>query len=46
MEDVARRKASARSERRSMQRAAGKLTRDRERLAYLEPGAIARDPSR
>ena len=29
---------SARSERRSRERAADKLARDRERLAYLEPG--------
>ncbi len=35
---MAKRKASARAERRSRQRAADKLTRDRERLAYLEPG--------
>jgi hypothetical protein len=35
---VAKRKISARGERRLQQRAAEKLTRDRERLAYLEPG--------
>jgi hypothetical protein len=35
---VAKRKVSARAERRSRQRDADKLTRDRERLAYLEPG--------
>ena len=35
---MAKRKVSARGERRSRQRAADKLARDRERLAYLEPG--------
>ncbi len=35
---MAKRKVSARAERRSAQRAADKLARDRERLAYLEPG--------
>jgi hypothetical protein len=35
---VAKRKVSARTARRSRQRDADKLTRDRVRLAYLEPG--------
>jgi hypothetical protein len=35
---VARRKLSPRASRRSAERSAEKLTRDRERLAYLEPG--------
>ena len=35
---MAKRKVPARAERRSRQRAADKLARDRERLAYLEPG--------
>ncbi len=35
---MAKRKVSARAERRSRERAADKLARDRERLAYLEPG--------
>jgi hypothetical protein len=38
MEEVAKRKLSPRASRRSAQRTADKLTRDRERLAYLEPG--------
>lgn len=35
---MAKKKLPARAERRSRQRAADKLARDRERLAYLEPG--------
>lgn len=41
---MARRKSSARAERRTLQRAAGKLARDRERLAYLEPGGMSARP--
>ena len=40
---MAKRKVSARAERRSRERAAEKLARNRERLAYLEPGG---DPTR
>ncbi len=38
MRFVAKRKLSPRAERRASGRAADKLARDRERLAYLEPG--------
>jgi DNA-directed RNA polymerase subunit RPC12/RpoP len=41
---VARRKLSPRAERRVAERTADKLTRDRERLAYLEPGGDSARP--
>jgi DNA-directed RNA polymerase subunit RPC12/RpoP len=41
---VARRKLSPRAARRVAERTADKLTRDRERLAYLEPGGDSGRP--
>ncbi|HTB77038.1 MAG TPA: hypothetical protein VK762_27525 [Polyangiaceae bacterium] len=41
---MAKRKLSARAERRSLQRATDKLSRDRQRLAYLEPGGTSARP--
>ena len=41
---MARRKLSPRAERRVADRTADKLTRDRERLAYLEPGGDSARP--
>lgn len=41
---MARRKLSPRAERRVAERTADKLTRDRERLAYLEPGGDSARP--
>jgi len=41
---VAKKKRSPRAERRASERAADKLARDRERLAYIEPGGDSSQP--